>query len=87
MPTYLRHKPTGDLYISTALLLQRTDMEEITSKQAAGVKSARTREARLALATEVAEEPEVETIAEEPVAEPAPAKKVKKTAVKPSKDK
>lgn len=49
---YLRHKPTGDLYISTALLLARTDMEEITDKQAAGVKSAQTREARLALAKE-----------------------------------
>lgn len=43
---YLRHKPTGDLYVSTPLLLDRGDMEEITNKQAAGIKSAATRVAK-----------------------------------------
>ncbi len=55
MPAYLRHKPTGDLYIATDLLLARTDMEEITAKQAAGIKSATTREKRLSLAQEAKE--------------------------------
>ena len=74
---YLRHKPTGDLYISTTLLLARTDMEEISNKQAAGIKSAHTREARLALANS---KPAKVTV--EPADEPKAEKKVDKKAAK-----
>ena len=77
---YLRHKPTGDLYISTALLIARTDMEEVTNKQAAGIKSAKTREARLALATEKVEA-KVEA-ATEPEAVKKPTKDKTKTKAK-----
>ena len=33
MPTMLRHKPTGDLYIATQYLMERTDMEEVSEEQ------------------------------------------------------
>ena len=34
MATYLKHKPTGDIYIATSLLMARTDMIELTAKEA-----------------------------------------------------
>jgi hypothetical protein len=33
MATYLKHKPTGDIYIATALLMDRNDMVELTAKE------------------------------------------------------
>lgn len=33
MPSYLRHKPTGDVYVADQFLIQREDMEPITKKQ------------------------------------------------------
>ena len=45
---YLRHKPTGDVYIATAPLLERTDMEEMSDTEVAkhfGVEEAPEKEA------------------------------------------
>ena len=33
MATYLKHKPTGDIYIATALLMERNDMVELTARE------------------------------------------------------
>ena len=48
MPKYLRQTPSGDLYIWTAAYAKRDDMEEVSDKTAAGVKSANTRAAKQA---------------------------------------
>jgi topoisomerase IA-like protein len=40
MPTYLRHKPTGDVYIASEHLRARGDMEDIPAEEAQAILSA-----------------------------------------------
>lgn len=79
MPTYLRHKPTGDVYIASEHLRARGDMEDIPAEEAQAILSA-----NMPSEEKKAETPAVEKKA---VKKKAVKKKAaKKAAPKPAKE-
>lgn len=59
MPTYLRHKPTGDIMIATPYLMERPDMELVEEEKPApsDKPAAKKRTAKKKVVEEVVSEP------------------------------
>lgn len=71
MATYLKHKPTGDIYIATALLMERNDMVELTAREVGYLTGAQKRKENAGKAktkpkAKVVQEPAKEDVADSP---------------------